>query len=220
MRSPTDRDAGLLSAYVQGLDQPTTPFSVPGHKRRAALLDEGLGRATDTDVPLFAGLDTMKLTAGTLERAEQQAAELWGADWCRFGTCGSSQANHALMLALGSPGSQSSWPAACTGQWSTVWCSRVCVRCGCPAPRMPAPACHPAPPRQAWTQHSLGTLMPWGSGSASPVISAQSPMSAPVRQPLMRMACHWSSTRPGELTWASIRPTPRTHSAPERTRWS
>src|SRR6478752_7546857 len=104
MRSSTVGETPLLDSYVAALDEPSTPFSVPGHKRRAALLDPRLGRATDTDVPLFAGLDTMKLTAGTLERAERRAADLWEADWCRFGTCGSSQANHALMLALGSPG--------------------------------------------------------------------------------------------------------------------
>jgi lysine decarboxylase len=105
MRSSAVGETPLLDAYVAALDAPSTPFSVPGHKRRAALLDHRLGRATDSDVPLFGGLDTMKLTDDTLERAEQRAAVLWGADWCRFGTCGSSQANHALMLALGTPGS-------------------------------------------------------------------------------------------------------------------
>lgn len=97
-------EAPLLDAYIAALDGPSMPFTVPGHKRRAGRLDARLGRATDNDVPLFAGLDTMKLTAHRLETAERRAATLWGADWCRFGTCGSSQANHAVMLGLGSPG--------------------------------------------------------------------------------------------------------------------
>src|SRR6478735_10702613 len=106
MSQPPTGPAPLLDAYVRALETPSTPFSVPGHKRRAARLDPQLGRATDADVPLFAGLDTMKLTGRTLESAESHAARLWGADWCRFGSCGSSQLNLALMLALGRPGDE------------------------------------------------------------------------------------------------------------------
>ena len=96
----------LLDAYVEALGGTALPFTVPGHKRRAGRLDPLLGRATDVDVPLFGGLDTMKLAHGRLDRAEALAADLWGADWCRFGVGGASQANQALLLALGRPGQQ------------------------------------------------------------------------------------------------------------------
>jgi arginine decarboxylase len=83
-----------------------TPFCVPGHKGRARELDGDLGLAADADVPLYAGLDTMKLTGRTLDRAEALAARLWGADWCRFSVGGATQANQALLLAAGRPGGQ------------------------------------------------------------------------------------------------------------------
>ncbi|MDX6296485.1 MAG: arginine decarboxylase [Nocardioidaceae bacterium] len=96
----------LVDAYVDALRRGDTPFTVPGHKRRTASLDTDLGLVVDTDVPLFAGLDTMKLSGDLLLEAEALAADLWGADWCRFGTGGASQANQALMLALGRPGEE------------------------------------------------------------------------------------------------------------------
>ncbi len=96
----------LLDAYAAALTSIRYPFTVPGHKRRAAALDAALGAIVDVDVPLFAGLDTMRLTGGRLETAESLAAHLWGADWCRFGVGGASQANQALLLALGRPGQQ------------------------------------------------------------------------------------------------------------------
>lgn len=94
----------LLDAYADGIASVTLPFSVPGHKRRTTALDPVLGAVVDTDLPLFAGLDTMRLTGRRLERAESLAADLWGADWCRFGVGGASQANQSLLLALGAPG--------------------------------------------------------------------------------------------------------------------
>ncbi|HEU5044098.1 MAG TPA: aminotransferase class V-fold PLP-dependent enzyme, partial [Nocardioidaceae bacterium] len=49
-------------------------------------------------------LDTMKLSTGVLTDAEARAARLWGADFCRFSTGGSTHANQAVALALGSDG--------------------------------------------------------------------------------------------------------------------
>jgi lysine decarboxylase len=100
------RDAPLLAAFVSATGRADTPFCVPGHKRRARALDAGLGLVTDADIPLYAGLDTMKLTGATLVRAEALAAQLWQADWCRFGVGGATQANQALLLAAGRPGDQ------------------------------------------------------------------------------------------------------------------
>ncbi len=57
-----------------------------------------LGRLLDADVPLYGGLDTVKLTGGVLREAERLAADLWGADVCRFSTGGSTHANQVLCL--------------------------------------------------------------------------------------------------------------------------
>jgi lysine decarboxylase len=58
----------------------------------------------DSDTPLYGGLDEIKLTEGTLKKAEELAAALWGADYARFSTGGSTHANQAIILALGKPG--------------------------------------------------------------------------------------------------------------------
>jgi arginine decarboxylase len=56
------------------------------------------------DVPLYAGLDTMKQDGGLLARAEMRAAAAWGVDWCRLSVAGATHANQAAVLALGRPG--------------------------------------------------------------------------------------------------------------------
>jgi arginine decarboxylase len=103
---PLAADAPLLAAFVAASGRGDTPFCVPGHKGRSGGLDAGLGLVADADVPLYAGLDTMKLTGGLLPKAEGLAAELWGADWCRFSVGGATQGNQALLLAAGVPGDQ------------------------------------------------------------------------------------------------------------------
>jgi lysine decarboxylase len=67
-------------------------------------LDEGLGAVVDSDTPLYGGLDEIKLTNQTLKKAEALAADLWGADYARFSTGGSTHANQAIIFALGKPG--------------------------------------------------------------------------------------------------------------------
>src|SRR5690554_3141142 len=97
-------DAPLLDAWLGFTARVAAgrlnPFSIPGHKHRQDLV----GDVTKGDVPLFAGLDTMKQTGGLLEAAELRAAEAWGADWCRMSVGGSTHANQAAVLALGRPG--------------------------------------------------------------------------------------------------------------------
>lgn len=93
-------DAPLLDAWLRFHEAPPTPFTIPGHKQRRDLV----GDVVAGDVPLYAGLDSMKLTSGVLARAEARAARLWGADLCRFSTGGSTHANQAVALALGSEG--------------------------------------------------------------------------------------------------------------------
>jgi arginine decarboxylase len=77
-----------------------TPFTIPGHKQRTDLV----GDVVRADVPLYGGLDTMRLTGGVLAEAEARAARLWGADWCRFSVGGSTHGNQALALVIGRPG--------------------------------------------------------------------------------------------------------------------
>ena len=96
--------APLLDAYLTYFETHNIAFTIPGHKHKASLLDEGLGRVVDSDLPLYGGLDEIKLTYKVLEEAESLAAKLWGADFARFSTGGSTHANQALILALGKPG--------------------------------------------------------------------------------------------------------------------
>lgn len=96
--------APLLDAYLSYFESSRTPFTIPGHKQQASRLDAGLGSVVDSDTPLYGGLDEIKLTNQTLKKAEKLAAQLWGADYARFSTGGSTHANQAIVLALGSPG--------------------------------------------------------------------------------------------------------------------
>lgn len=93
-------EAPLLDAWLRFQEAPPTPFTIPGHKQRHDLV----GDVVAGDVPLYAGLDTMKLSAGVLAEAEARAAALWGADRCRFSTGGSTHANQALALAVARDG--------------------------------------------------------------------------------------------------------------------
>ncbi len=102
---PTDprrlrHDAPLLDAWLRFQEKSQTPFTIPGHKQRLDLV----GDVVAGDVPLYAGLDTMKLSRGVVADAESRAARLWGADLCRFSVGGSTHGNQALALAVGRPG--------------------------------------------------------------------------------------------------------------------
>lgn len=97
-------DAPLLDAYLSYFEVTRTPFTIPGHKQRASKLDLGLGALVDSDTPLYGGLDEIKLTNQTLKSAESLAAKLWGGDYARFSTGGSTHVNQAVILALGKPG--------------------------------------------------------------------------------------------------------------------
>ncbi len=96
--------APLLDAYLSYFEHQRQPFTIPGHKQRATRLDAGLGLIVDSDTPLYGGLDEIKLSNHVLKRAEALAATLWGADYARFSTGGSTHANQAIILALGKPG--------------------------------------------------------------------------------------------------------------------
>lgn len=96
--------APLLDAYLTYFEQNHNPFTIPGHKQRASRIDLGLGTLVDSDIPLYGGLDEIKLTDQVLLQAEALAAKFWGADFARFSTGGSTHANQAVILALGKPG--------------------------------------------------------------------------------------------------------------------
>ncbi|MFT4010039.1 MAG: decarboxylase [Nocardioidaceae bacterium] len=96
-------DAPLLRAWSDFVERDRTPFTIPGHQRRAGLLAPVLGRLLDPDVPLFGGLDGVNLEHGRLAAAEAAAAQLWGADWCRFSVGGSTHANQAVLLGATGP---------------------------------------------------------------------------------------------------------------------
>ncbi|PKH41954.1 lysine decarboxylase [Nocardioides alpinus] len=93
-------DAPLLDSWLRFHEHPPTPFTIPGHKQRTDLV----GDVVAGDVPLYAGLDTMKLATGVLADAEARAARLWGADVCRFSTGGATHANQAVALAVAGDG--------------------------------------------------------------------------------------------------------------------
>ncbi|HSO64733.1 MAG TPA: hypothetical protein VLQ78_06495 [Ornithinibacter sp.] len=93
-------DAPLLDAWLRFHEEPPTPFTIPGHKQRHDLV----GDVVAGDVPLYAGLDTMKLARGVLTEAEGRAGRLWGADLCRFSVGGSTHGNQALALSVARPG--------------------------------------------------------------------------------------------------------------------
>ncbi|MDV3220090.1 aminotransferase class I/II-fold pyridoxal phosphate-dependent enzyme [Intrasporangium sp.] len=93
-------DAPLLDAWLRFHERMPTAFTIPGHKHRHDLV----GDIVAGDVPLYAGLDTMRLSGGLLADAEARAAALWGADVCRFSVGGSTHANQAVALAIGQDG--------------------------------------------------------------------------------------------------------------------
>lgn len=97
-------DAPLFGAYLAALERRggLRPLMTPGHKGSTALT----GAAVDGDLALAGGVDTVKLGHGYLPRAEARAAELWGADFCRFSVGGSTHGNQALALGVARPGDE------------------------------------------------------------------------------------------------------------------
>src|ERR1700722_11721786 len=96
-------DAPLLDGWLRVTAQISSggfiPMSVPGHKQRTDLT----GAVNVGDAPLYGGVDSIKHADVPRADAERRAAELWGADWCRFSVAGSTHGNQALALAVGKP---------------------------------------------------------------------------------------------------------------------
>jgi arginine decarboxylase len=102
LRSDAPMLAAWLEATGQAEDGRLLPMSVPGHKQRRDLT----GTVTAGDAPFYGGLDTIKHADNLRVEGERRAAELWGADWCRFSVAGSTHGNQALALAVGQPGQE------------------------------------------------------------------------------------------------------------------
>ena len=64
-------NAPVLDGYLSYLESEATPFITPGHKGRASKLDADLGSCYASDVPLYGGIDTVKLARGLVAEAEQ-----------------------------------------------------------------------------------------------------------------------------------------------------
>src|SRR6185437_534140 len=93
-------DAPLADAVDAFLADPGTTFTVPGHKRAPGIAD----RLLMLDLPLVSGADDSRLGGDVLGKAERLAAQLWGADLCRFSVAGSTHGNQSLALAAARPG--------------------------------------------------------------------------------------------------------------------
>ena len=97
-------DAPMLAAWLEFTRRAEAgellPMSVPGHKQRQDLV----GAVIAGDAPFYGGIDTIKKADGLRVDCERRAADLWGADWCRFSVAGSTHGNQALALAVGQPG--------------------------------------------------------------------------------------------------------------------
>ncbi len=97
---PEPLDAPLARAWEDHLTAGARPFVIPGHKGSTELV----GPVVGGDVPLYGGVASMRDAPAELRAAEERAAALWGADWCRFSVQGSTHGNQAMALAVGSPG--------------------------------------------------------------------------------------------------------------------
>ncbi len=98
------REAPLADAYARypAPGERPRPFVIPGHKGSTELV----GRVVEGDVPVYGGLETTRLADRTLAATERIAADLWGADWCRFSVAGSTHGNQALALSVARPGDE------------------------------------------------------------------------------------------------------------------
>ena len=102
------REVPLLDGLRDYKSRPMAPFSTPGHKLGVGAdpeLVELLGSEVfRSDIPLGGGVSDTHFHGEPLRKAEQLAAEAWGADRSYFLLNGSSAGNHASLLAAVRPG--------------------------------------------------------------------------------------------------------------------
>lgn len=92
--------APLLDAWIRDITSERYPFQIPGHKGRTDLT----GPVVDGDIPVLPGNHPNRISPSLILEAEALAANLWGADLCRFGVNGSTGTNHAAVMAVAGPG--------------------------------------------------------------------------------------------------------------------
>jgi arginine decarboxylase len=92
--------APLLDAWIRDITSERFPFQIPGHKGRIDLT----GPVVDGDIPVLPGNHPHRISPSLILEAEALAAQLWGADLCRFGVNGSTGSNHASVMAVAGPG--------------------------------------------------------------------------------------------------------------------
>lgn len=104
----TQHDTPLLDGLREYKARNFAPFSTPGHKLGVGAdpeLVELLGMEVfRSDIPLGGGVSDTHFHGAPLRKAEQLAAEAWGAERSFFLLNGSSAGNHASLLASVRPG--------------------------------------------------------------------------------------------------------------------
>lgn len=92
--------ANFWEAYYHELETLEKSYAIPGHKGRVDLVGDLVAR--DRPVSLSERRDIPSIAL--LAEAEVSAADLWGADYCRFSVNGSSAANQAAICTVVGPG--------------------------------------------------------------------------------------------------------------------
>ncbi|MGD0996841.1 MAG: aminotransferase class I/II-fold pyridoxal phosphate-dependent enzyme [Thermoleophilia bacterium] len=110
MTEPHQTEAPLVEALRAYRKERTAAFHTPGHKLGAgapADLVEALGeRFLSADMGIANGLDDTQESGGLLRRAEELAAQAWGAERSFFVPNGSSSGLQALVMAVAGPGDE------------------------------------------------------------------------------------------------------------------
>lgn len=97
------RDLPLVNALKALAQQPDTPFYAPGHKRGQGIspsFKQWLGQTLfQADLPELPELDNLFAPTGAIAKAQELAADLWGAEHTWFSVNGSTAGIVAAILA-------------------------------------------------------------------------------------------------------------------------
>jgi arginine/lysine/ornithine decarboxylase len=103
-------EAPIIEAMRVYRERDTVAFHTPGHKLGAGappdLIEALGGRVFSTDIAIAGGLDDTQASGGLLRRAEELAAQAWGAERAFFVPDGSSGGLQALVMAVAGPGDE------------------------------------------------------------------------------------------------------------------
>jgi arginine/lysine/ornithine decarboxylase len=109
-RRPDHRRMPMVEAIERYRTERIAPFSTPGHKQGAGIEPDILNafgaRTFQVDIPISGGADDLHFKWGTLRKAEDLGADLWGADRTFYLVNGSSTGNQAFLLATLGPGDE------------------------------------------------------------------------------------------------------------------